>query len=365
VKKYWEDKLSKEEKKLTDDLIKKYIRDNFVNTRSQITIPVVVHVLWYDSSEDISDEAIIEQMKILNQAFSKSNSDITKIPEEFISVAGSTNIRFCLASVTPQNLPTSGILRKRTNINELGLSENLYDSNAGGSDAWDSDKYLNIWIANTGKFIAGFGTYPNQTPPKKTGVVIHPKYFGRNNHPRFGFGRTLVHEVGHYLGLNHLWGDDTDCASDDGVEDTPPQLKLYRDCPSYPQSGCSQSEMFMNYMDYVDDGCMYFFTKGQSDRMLATVNLFRSGLLNSNIQCIEKTPEFEKIHIYPNPSNGSYIVESNTEITAEIVIINQLGQAFNPIITREDENLTFDISIFPDGMYIVKIGNISFKIVKL
>ena len=179
--KFWQDKLSKEEKKLTDDLIKKYIRDNFVNTRSQITIPVVVHVLWYDSSEDISDEAIIEQMKILNQAFSKSNSDITKIPEEFISVAGSTNIRFCLASVTPQNLPTSGILRKRTNINELGLSENLYDSNAGGSDAWDSDKYLNIWIANTGKFIAGFGTYPNQTPPKKTGVVIHPKYFGRNN----------------------------------------------------------------------------------------------------------------------------------------------------------------------------------------
>ncbi|MFZ1581685.1 MAG: T9SS type A sorting domain-containing protein, partial [Saprospiraceae bacterium] len=111
--------------------------------------------------------------------------------------------------------------------------------------------------------------------------------------------------------------------------------------------------------------CMYFFTKGQSDRMFAAVNLFRSGLLNSNIQCIKNTPEFEKIHIYPNPSNGSYIVESNIAIIEEIVIINQLGQTINPQIIRENENLTFNISNYPDGMYIVKIGNISFKIVKL
>ncbi len=362
---FWQTKVSKEKTKFTDDLLRMYLSNHEKGSRSLVTIPVVVHVLWFDSSEDISDASINEQIAILNQAFSMSNHDITNVPEEFKSVIGSTKIRFCLASMTPENEPTNGIIRKLTIIPEIGLSDILFDSNAGGSDAWDSDKYLNIWIANTGKIISGFGTYPNQTPPEKTGVVIHPKYFGKNNHPKFGLGRTLVHEVGHYLGLNHLWGDDSDCVTDDGVEDTPLQLKSYRGCPNYPQAGCSPSEMFMNYMDYVDDGCMYFFTKGQSDRMFAAVNLFRSGLLNSNIQCIKNTPEFEKIHIYPNPSNGSYIVESNIAIIEEIVIINQLGQTINPQIIRENENLTFNISNYPDGMYIVKIGNISFKIVKL
>ena len=361
----WKDKVSKEKTKFTDDLLRKHLSNHGIRSRSLVTIPVVVHVLWFDSSEDISDAAIKEQIAILNQAFSRSNHDVTKVPEEFKSVTGSTKIRFCLASMTPENEPTNGIIRKRTTIPEIGLSDHLYESNAGGSNAWDSDKYLNIWVADTGKIIVGFGTYPNQTPPEKTGVVIHPKYFGRNNHPKFGLGRTLVHEVGHYFGLNHLWGDDSNCATDDDVEDTPPQLKAYRGCPNHPQSGCSPSEMFMNYMDYVDDQCMYFFTQGQADRMLATINLYRKGLIDSGIGCNENSSDFEKIKIYPNPSYGKFKVESITQITADIVITNQLGQTINPIITRENENLIFDISNFPQGMYFVNVGNKGFKIVKL
>lgn len=162
---FWQDTASKEKTKFTDDLLRKHYSNHEIGSLSLVTIPVVVHILWFDSSEDISDATIKEQIAILNQAFSMSNHDVTNVPEEFKSFTGSTKIRFCLASMTPENEPTNGIIRKRTTIPELGLSDHLYESNVGGSNAWDTDKYLNIWVADTGKIIAGLGTYPNQTSP--------------------------------------------------------------------------------------------------------------------------------------------------------------------------------------------------------
>lgn len=137
------DKSSKEKMVLSDGLLKKHNDNNFVDSRSEVIIPVVVHVLWFDPSENVSDAAINGQLDILNQAFSGINRDITKVPEEFRSVTGSTSISFFLASITPYNEYITGIARKRTTIPELGLSVYLSDSHADGSEAGDSDKYLN------------------------------------------------------------------------------------------------------------------------------------------------------------------------------------------------------------------------------
>ena len=117
--------------------------------------------------------------------------------------------------------------------------------------------------------VSGFATYPGQSPPERTGVVINPKYFGCNEHPRYGKGRTLVHEIGHYFGLKHVWSHDPFCEDDDGVEDTPKQEYEHTGCPTYPQASCTESDMFMNFMDYVDDPCMLLFSKGQKEKISA------------------------------------------------------------------------------------------------
>jgi len=362
---FFSDSLSLVNKMKTDSLLYQYLSEPKPTLRSEIIIPTVVHIVWENSLENISEELIFNQIEILNKAFNKANEDTSDIPLEFKSVIGNLKVKFCLANKTPDGITSNSIIKINTTQKEIGLSENLYASDKGGSDAWDTDKYLNIWVANTGIIIAGFGTYPNQTQPQKTGVVIHPNYFGLNKHPKFGLGKTLIHEVGHYLGLYHLWGDNSDCENDDGVADTPPQLKAYKGCPIYPQSGCSVSEMFMNFMDYVDDGCMYFFTKGQVERMVATLNLFRSGLNNSEIGCNDSANTNQEILIYPNPSNGLFQIKSKYGLSNDILMFNNIGQLIHPKIKRELEIIKMDFTNFPSGLYYLKVDETFFKLVKI
>jgi hypothetical protein len=247
-------------------------------------IPVVVHVLYNEELYNISDEKIHSQIRVLNQDFNKRNTDTTRIPSEFKDLTSSIGIEFHMASVDPSNRPTSGITRTHSSLNGFAgydptktkpvESLALFFTNLGGRDAWPTDKYLNIWVVemsnrheNLG--LAGYSHFPGGDA-RIDGIVIDPRAFGTleplaTNHR---FGRTATHEIGHWLNLIHIFGVQEGCQSTDSVADTPPTATHYSGNPTYPQHSCGHSNMFMNFMDYVDDEAMCMFTDGQKQRML-------------------------------------------------------------------------------------------------
>lgn len=140
---------------------------NAISLRNEATIPIVVHIVWNSLEENVSDQTIVEQIAILNRDFNGENNDLENVPDEFQPYLAKKGIRFCLASVDPMGLPTSGIVRLNTEVEAIGTKEDLFYSNLGGSYAWDTERYLNIWVANTGEFITGYGTFPGQTDAER------------------------------------------------------------------------------------------------------------------------------------------------------------------------------------------------------
>ncbi|GIV38264.1 MAG: hypothetical protein KatS3mg033_0064 [Thermonema sp.] len=239
-----------------------------------ITIPVVVHVIYSNSNENISDAQIQSQIDVLNEDFRRLNADKVNTPAEFAPYAADVEIQFVLASTDPNGNPTNGITRKASSRTQWGTNDDMKYSSKGGVDAWPTDKYLNIWVCNIGGGILGYAQFPGG-PAATDGVVISPQYFGRTGYVQapFNKGRTTTHEVGHWLNLRHIWGDGN-CSVDDFVSDTPTAGGPNYGCPSYPSKSCQNnggwtSDQFMNYMDYVDDACMNMFSAGQKARMRA------------------------------------------------------------------------------------------------
>lgn len=241
-------------------------------SRAVITIPVVVHVVYNTSVQNISDAQIQTQIDRLNQDFRKLNTDWTNTPSVWQSLVADAQIEFCLATRDPNGNPTNGIVRKQTSTTAFSLNDNVKYNNTGGSSAWPASSYLNLWVCNLSGTTLGYAQLPGG-PAASDGVVISYKYFGQTGTATapFNKGRTATHEVGHWLGLYHIWGDDgTSCSGSDQVSDTPNQADENYGCPNFPTTSCSNGpngDMFMNYMDYVDDACMYMFTNGQSARM--------------------------------------------------------------------------------------------------
>jgi hypothetical protein len=246
--------------------------------RGVIRIPVVVHVVLRQPTR-VTDAQVRRQIERLNLDFRMKNPDRSKVPAPFRPLAADAQIEFALASKTPTGRPTRGIRRKKTSKAAFShVRDDVKDPRTGGLAPWDPQRYLNLWVCALEGGTLGYGQFPGG-PDETDGVVILYDAFGSGGSARdpFDLGRTATHEVGHYLNLSHIWGENRipSCQDDDFVSDTPPQFDKNYGTPSYPHVSCNNGphgDLFMNYMDYVDDAAMFMFTKGQVARMRATLS---------------------------------------------------------------------------------------------
>ena len=336
-----------------------------------ITIPVVVHILYKDANQNISDEQVKRQIEILNKAFRLTAPDTLKIPTYFQEFAADCRIEFVLARITPDGKATTGIVRKNTWVTLYGRDDRIKYSNQGGDDAWDANKYLNIWVGNLAGGNIGYSS-PIGGPKLTDGVAIRTDAFGITSSASFGGGKTLVHEIGHWLGLRHIWGDAA--CGDDQVDDTPKQRSANRGCPSGMKVTCDNSpygDMYNNYMDQVNDDCMVMFTKGQMERMRAAFAPGgpRHALLSSNGYSGEPIVEqpiilpkgeenvVKLLQLYPNPTQRELVIQFKEQddcIGSELTIVNQFGQVVKKM-TIQHLRTTVNVSALQNGMYFVTL----------
>lgn len=357
---------------ISEQALQRHYEENFSHaaSRHHITIPIVVHIVWRNKEQDISDVQIFSQIEALNRDFNGANLEVENLPEEFEGDFAKIDIEFCIASTDPQNNPTTGITRTQTSIENIATSGKIFFSDEGGKDAWDTERYLNVWVGEMREGILGFGSLPNTVGPEQDGVVVNYLYFGTAGVATFGepynLGRTLTHEVGHYLNLLHPWGlQKGDCDEDDLVDDTPIQSNTYKGCPSYPMTTCGENEMTMNFMNEVDDRCMVFFTQGQKERMLASLDLFRSGLLNG-IECNNKSifPQGE-IRLFPNPATNLLNIETESDISDEgmVTVFDVMGRLLYSESILLNTIYPLNITLLENGLYFIKISSSNDEII--
>src|SRR5574338_671853 len=329
-----------------------------------IRIPVVVHILYHDPGEDISDTRVMEQIAALNRDYRRLNADTANTPSYFKPVAADCKIEFQLAISDPQQRSTTGIIRKYTPIPSWEEDDKMKFSASYGDDAWDAKSYLNIWVCNINS-VLGYSSFVGG-PANVDGVVISTDAFGQSNTMSpYDKGRTAVHEVGHWLNLKHLWGD-TDCG-DDSVADTPKQSTYTVGCPSGIKISCGNGpdgNMYMNYMDFTYDDCMNLFTQGQKERMRALFEsggarysfLFSKGLntpLVYQAPVPDSPPKWLFPQIYPNPANNILNLDLEYDVRwigKTLTLLNIQGQIVKQIVITSSVQ-KIDISNLASGMY--------------
>jgi hypothetical protein len=262
-------------------------------TNDVVTIPIVFHVLHNGDAigegENLTEERLLSQIQVLNEDYRRA-ADTPGFNGN--AVGADMEIEFCLAKRTPNGLPTSGIVRYNIGDDNGWLMEEVEAIKP--QTQWDPAKYLNIWIVDdiftAGGYLAGYAQFPTQSgldgltgqtsTPGTDGVALGARFVGSKDYVDQGpydearnMGRSASHEVGHFFGLRHIWGDGTDCTATDYCADTPPMLGPVYGCELGLDTctGDDQPDMIENYMAYTDDLCLNTFTINQKDRMQAVL----------------------------------------------------------------------------------------------
>ncbi len=218
-----------------------------------IDIPVYFHIVLPNASA-VTNSQVQSQMNVINSDFTSPNTN--QLPSgatDFINDATNAEITFTLA----------GTFRYDDSTSSWGTNDAVKQA----YPPITPETHLNVWVCNIGGGILGYAQFPGGNSATDGVVLLYSSLPGGSAAP-YNEGRTLTHEIGHYLNLRHIWGDGR-CRQDDFVEDTPASDGPNYGCPSYPTVNCKSADMTMNYMDYTDDACMYMFTDGQRNRMRA------------------------------------------------------------------------------------------------
>lgn len=330
---------------------------NRIGANETIVVPVVVHILYNQAAENISDNDVAQLIATLNNGFRRKNADTVNTPDRFKHLAADCQIEFRLAISDPRRRSTTGIVRKYTPVTKWTLDDQMKFTSQGGDDAWDPDSYLNIWICKLSKTL-GYASFPGGEK-EKDGVALDFSAVKR---------KTIIHETGHWLGLKHIWGDEY--CGDDGVDDTPKQGNFTSGCPSGIRSSCGlgtgkDGDMYMNYMDFTDDACINMFTKGQKEKMR---NLFDDGGLRSSIllsRGLQKPliseipvaddgfPKWFYANLYPNPTQGTITLDLSYDIRwlGNYILITDISgvQKLNKKI--ESKIVAMNIAHLKPGIY--------------
>ncbi|MCW3127782.1 MAG: hypothetical protein JWO03_3440 [Bacteroidetes bacterium] len=360
------------------------------------TIPIVFHVVYGSPAENLDDSIIMSQLQVLNDDYSRLNADTSNTISYFDSVAADTHIRFVLQGI--QRVSTVNSF----SFSFFGLPDSLIKfTAAGGDDAVDPDHYLNIWIVNIQASFFGqllgysyppdsmanwpLGSAATQKP--YDGVVLDYRTVGANNPNPLNFGgmnliergRTGTHEVGHYLGLRHIWGDGAtlganDCHQSDGIDDTPfANTQSNFDCDTTRNSctgvetyyGADAPDMVQNYMDYSAETCMNLFTKGQAELMQGTLDHSRPLLATKTATAIKQISP-SALTIYPNPATGIVFIpySENTNPYTSIQVSNMLGENISLSQSAASGAVRLNMSSLPMGIYTIDITKGTQHIVK-
>ena len=250
-----------------DELTQRFVAtyDGKVSTRALVTIPVVFHVVYNTAAQNVSNAMIAAQLKVLNDDFRNATA-----------VAGAANVevQFVMAKRTPSGAATTGIER-RFSTAAFGADDKVKRLSTGGLDAWNATKYLNIWVCNLGGGWLGYATFPSSlvSSPTLDGVVCLFSTLPGGTASPYNLGRTMTHEVGHWLNLYHTFQGG--CATStitggDQVYDTPAERSSAFGCP-VGRNTCTSAgdDPIKNFMDYTDDSCMNQYTPGQKARVQA------------------------------------------------------------------------------------------------